>query len=279
MEHETKINPESLTKTEYAKWVFLAGSIALFILTLLFYFTDWDLAITGWGYDQTLPEGERFFLAHDQPWDWLYEYDEVITAIFVLILLSFIILGLARTNYRPLVRYGIFMLLAWALGPGLVVNIIFKGMYGRPRPRDTIPFNPDSTTPFYRVWQPAFLDGYDGASFPSGHPAGPLIFISIFFALNHPRALAKILKKDSKRAVTFIRVGKWVALAETFIVGFLMGVARILQGGHFASDVLWSFGFVFLITGALYYLIFRFPRWERETLQDILESPISNSTG
>ena len=45
-------------------------------------------------------------------------------------------------------------------------------------------------------------------------------------------------------------------LALTFLVvgigwGIVVGVARILQGGHFFSDVVWAGGLVYLVGGLL----------------------------
>lgn len=256
---------EVKVQTRWAKWVAPCGVCALAVLTLAFYFTGWDLAITGAFYDASLPAGSRFFLADKQPWDWLYEYDEVFHATYLVVVVSLLVLGFTSQERRLLLRYAGFLFLAYALGPGLVVNFIFKGFYGRPRPRDTIPFNPSSSTRFYRVWEPAFLDGLDGASFPSGHPTGPLIFFAVFLAFNHPKALSRLLGAG-RRAVAAFNAIKWAALAESLVVGLLMGVARIVQGAHFASDVLWSFGFVFSISAALYYLAYKFPRWELERL-------------
>ena len=44
----------------------------------------------------------------------------------------------------------------------------------------------------------------------------------------------------------------WLLLGTCY--GTLMGIARILQGGHFLSDILWSVGFVFL-SGQILYLL------------------------
>jgi membrane-associated PAP2 superfamily phosphatase len=43
--------------------------------------------------------------------------------------------------------------------------------------------------------------------------------------------------------------------AGGILYGILMGVARISQGGHFASDILWAWGVVHLTAVALYYLM------------------------
>ena len=41
--------------------------------------------------------------------------------------------------------------------------------------------------------------------------------------------------------------------------GTVTGVARMAQGGHFATDVLWSAIIVLVIVAALYYFVFRIP--------------------
>ncbi|MHA1732288.1 MAG: phosphatase PAP2 family protein [Promethearchaeota archaeon] len=251
----------------------LVGCAILGVLTLLFYLTDWDLAITGHFYDASLPAGERFFLAEREPWRFLYEYDELFVVAYALVTLVFVACGLAWRERRALLRYGLYLFLALAVGPGLLVNVVFKGMWGRPRPRDTVYFPNDASgssagLPFYRVWQPAFLDGMTGASFPSGHPSTPLCFLAIFLVLSNEENFAAVVGVTSERAKLLLGVGKWAALGVSVGVGTLTGVARVIQGGHFASDVLWSFGFVWLTCAALYYWAFGFPRWESRLISE-----------
>ena len=45
----------------------------------------------------------------------------------------------------------------------------------------------------------------------------------------------------------------WLAIGLSY--GALLGLERMVLGGHFASDVVWSAGFVYLIGLALYYLL------------------------
>jgi membrane-associated PAP2 superfamily phosphatase len=78
----------------------------------------------------------------------------------------------------------------------------------------------------------------NGQSFPSGHAATAFYLLTPFFIFRrHARA----------RAVGFLVLG--------LSYGALMGYARMVQGDHFASDVLWSLGFVYLTGLALSYLI------------------------
>jgi membrane-associated phospholipid phosphatase len=115
------------------------------------------------------------------------------------------------------------ILVALLLGPGLLVNVLGKGYWGRPRPRDVASLG--GTEPFQRLTQPG-LPGR-GKSFPSGHPSVGYIFCVLFFL-------------DPKRG------RRWAWLGTGLAYGTLLGAARVLQGAHFASDVLWSGGLTYL---------------------------------
>ena len=47
------------------------------------------------------------------------------------------------------------------------------------------------------------------------------------------------------------------ALVGGVVFGTVTGVARMAQGGHFATDVLWSGIVVFIVIAVLYYLVFK----------------------
>ena len=49
---------------------------------------------------------------------------------------------------------GLFFALMLAIGPGVIVNGVFKPFWGRPRPHDTIPFGGE------RDFLPVFQKGY-----------------------------------------------------------------------------------------------------------------------
>jgi lipid A 4'-phosphatase len=131
---------------------------------------------------------------------------------------------------------GLFFALMLALGPGLLVNGILKPYWGRPRPHGTIPFG--GTQPYLPVGQIAKEPG--GASFPSGHA-------SMGFYLMAPAFM--LYRRRPGLAAMFMALG----LAG----GIFMGLARIVAGGHFASDVLWSAGIVYF-TGLGLAALFRF---------------------
>lgn len=122
-------------------------------------------------------------------------------------------------------------MLVLGIAPGLIVNVILKDNWGRPRPAQTIEFG--GTMNFTPAYIPSKQDGY---SFSSGHAAAA--FSIMGFAL-----LAKRRRK------------LWMSLALTY--GTLVGIARMAAGGHFLSDVITSFFIVYIFTHIFYKLIFK----------------------
>lgn len=125
-------------------------------------------------------------------------------------------------------KIALIILLSLLLGPGLLVNAAFKDHWGRPRPyqvlRDGKVYAP--------VWQHDFNQVNDN-SFPSGHA-------SIGFFLGVPFLAYK-------RRKTAIIVG--------LIGGGLIGVVRIIQGGHYLSDVVFCGFFVWLAAELVVYMV------------------------
>jgi lipid A 4'-phosphatase len=123
-----------------------------------------------------------------------------------------------------------FLLLSLALGPGLLVNAVFKDHWGRARPAQIAQFGGD------RRFSPAFVPSDQCArncSFPAGDPAVGFCCVSLAF----------LLPAGARR-----RRGIGAALA----LGAALGVARIAQGGHFFSDVVASGFLVFATSWALW---------------------------
>jgi membrane-associated PAP2 superfamily phosphatase len=121
-----------------------------------------------------------------------------------------------------------------AVGPGLLVNASLKEHYGRPRPRQVTEFG--GSKQFHPLGEPTW-DG-QGKSFPSGHASMGFFWFApaIYF---WPRC---------RRAARGL-----VGLA--LIHGGLIGFARMAQGAHWPSDVLWSAGIVYLSAWLLYRML------------------------
>jgi membrane-associated PAP2 superfamily phosphatase len=142
-------------------------------------------------------------------------------------------------------RVGIFLLLSLGIGPGLVVNGFLKNVWGRPRPADTVQFG--GSEDFRRVTNPgaggAKERGGAGRSFPSGHAAVAFWSTALFF-------VARYLLPQRALLTLGLALG----------LGLLVGMARVLAGRHYPSDVLWAGVIVFSINGLIAYLWLQLPR-------------------
>lgn len=145
------------------------------------------------------------------------------------------------TAVRKIALFGLnskkysYLLMVMILGPGLVVNTVFKNNWGRARPDDIVQFGGD------KLFSPAFAISDQcerNCSFVSGHP-------SVFFFLV---ALGLILKGGNKAIAYGIAIG----------IGSLVGLGRIVQGGHFLSDVIFSFVFVAITAKIVHYFMFEY---------------------
>ena len=125
----------------------------------------------------------------------------------------------------------LFVALSIALGPGLLVNGIFKEYYGRPRPREVIEFG--GKREFAPVWEPHI--GAGGKSFPSGHAS--MGFFWLTFAIYYS-------ERNRRLAAAFVIVA--------LVHGGCMGFGRVVQGGHWFSDVIWAAGMDYLAAWFLY---------------------------
>ena len=198
----------------------------LLVLTAACWLTNADLLISSAvaGAKNNWPSGGEF------PWNVLYTWASF--PAFVLAGISLLIFGagffvhkLARLRMKAA-----YILLFLALGPGLVVNVLLKDQLGRARPREVVEFG--GSYQYTPIWKAGSTG--KNSSFPSGHAAIAFFLIAPWF----------VLRDEKQRlAVGF--------LASGLLFGSLVSIARILQGGHFVSDVLWAGGFMYLVGGIL----------------------------
>ena len=123
------------------------------------------------------------------------------------------------------------------LGPWIVVNAVLKAHYGRPRSNQTVEFG--GTLPYHPLFKPGV--GGVGKSFPSGHASMGFYWLGLF-----------VFFWGSRRRTA------WAFGAVGLVHGGLMGWGRTVQGGHWASDILWSAGCVYLTAWALWFVMSRF---------------------
>lgn len=225
--------------------VFVAA--ALFTLNALMAYFKVDMRFQSFFYDAS----KGWYLGEAPLFRALYLHGE--KPAWILFFVSFILFGISFAkefpgkNVTARRRVGSFIasmrkkrrgflliMLLMLLGPGLIVNTALKDHLGRPRPREVVEFGGEHE--FVGPWVPG--EAGRNSSFPSGHSSVAFYLFAPFF----------ILEKDKKAL-------RGVFLWSGVIFGFLVGLARIAQGGHFLSDVLWSGIIVFLTAYFLRYLL------------------------
>lgn len=205
--------------------------LAAFILCtgLLILVPAIDLTVSGWFYRP----GAGFFLADWPPFRLAHVGARYLVAAIIVACLAALVAALMRR--RPFfgldARAAIYLLLALAIGPGLVVNAMFKDHWGRARPVHVVQFGGDEhfTPPFV----PSDQCTTRNCSFPAGDPAVGFYFLAAAFLIpGRPR--------------------RRLAIAGALALGAFFGLVRIAQGGHFLSDVAMSGFLVAAISWSLW---------------------------
>ncbi len=130
--------------------------------------------------------------------------------------------------YRKMTLY---LALALIFGPGILVNSILKDNWGRPRPRELELYGGR-----YSYEAPLNIDpASKGKSFPCGHATTGFYFY----------ALALLFAHRKKRH--YLLIASFATL-----YGLLIGWVRVMQGGHFVSDVIFAGGIIYLSSWALW---------------------------
>jgi len=215
-------------------WIFL-GTVFAVLLVVTGWFTIWDLdrRISGLFYT----ESSGWFLNGTPPWSWLYHYGTIPGVVLTAASLVLFTAGLVRKRYQPWRRYALLVLLTAVIGGGVIVNSVLKPFWGRPRP--------GQITEFGGQWdyRPPLQPGIPGKgeSFPCGHCTMGFIFVTLFF----------LRRRSPKVAVIGGSFG--------ILYGALVSAGRIVDGGHFPTDTIWSLGVLLLVAGVLYYFVLRIP--------------------
>lgn len=179
------------------------------------------LLVTPWLSELDIQTSSLFFkngFYSNAFFDVLYDYGNLFSQILccsagALFLFSFKYRNLSRFRSITLV-----MMISYVLGAGFLGHFLLKDHWGRARPVDVCQFHGKKTfTPYYK---PNFSHP-QGKSFPSGHAISGFYYFCLFFALQR-RAL------------------KIASFFFACFLGALLSLARIAQGGHFLSDVLFS---------------------------------------
>ena len=181
-------------------------------------------------------------LGEQQPWLWLHRYGTIpgFIATLAVLLCWYLIQHFPR--WAGLRRYLLVFGLVPVIGAGLLVNALLKEHSGRPRPREVVEFGGRWD------YQPALEFGTPGKgrSFPCGHCTMGFMFTAGIVFWRRSRWIA------------------WISLVTGLLYGGIISATRIVQGGHFLSDALWSLGIIWITLILLYYFVFQPPLVEHQ---------------
>ena len=202
----------------------------LTIGTLIFRITDLDLQIQR----VFFTEEDGWFLSELPMVKFIYAYSNIPALIIAVLSLLALALGFSLQRLVIYRKIALLLVLVMVIGPGIIVNSILKDHWGRPRPRNVTEF--EGTMEYLKVGEKGIAG--KAKSFPCGHASMGFYFFTLYFILR---------SKLRQLALLFLGIA--------LIGGTGIGLVRMIQGGHFASDVLWTGGLVYLTSLGTYYLL------------------------
>ena len=226
------------------------SNLALFLVlivahTAVFWFSDIDIQVASYFYH---PEQENPWpLGETTLWMFFYKLGPILTIAIALSSLLVILIASLKKSWTIHRHQAAFILLCFVIGPGLIVNTLFKDNWGRPRPAQVIQFQGAEQYVPPLMYNAAG----DGKSFPSGHSSLGFAFIAFWFLWRKRRPLLAN-----------------AALGFSLFLGTMLGISRMSAGGHFLSDVFWSLWIPLLTSMTLYHFFFKRSLEGENTSQD-----------
>lgn len=228
-----RVSMNSKTIKRLSIWllVIFGLSALLFILK-----PEVDIAVSSVFYRET----DGFWLGQD---DLLSAYRNIFIVVSIaLAVLSFILWTISYWR-GPIFGIGYrvwaFITLLYVLGPGLLVNGIFKSMFGRARPADVSDFGGDGL--FTRAFEVAD-QCQSNCSFVSGEGSSATAFFISVFTLSF-----------------FVtnKTARYLIVALAFIAALIAATLRVMKGRHFISDTVFSVLIVSMVAALLSWFLLR----------------------
>ncbi len=189
----------------------------LIILALTPFMASWDLSLARHFFSEASQEFPR------HPFYKLVYKFFARPAVFVSIGACLLLLASLLPRWRNrLMRYQaptLMLTLTMLIGSGIVVHMLLKETWGRPRPVQIVEFG--GTKAFRAYHQPDFSEGtIPSRSFPSGHVSCGFYFLAL-----------SLLGRRHRNRLLF-----WSGIILALGLGIPLSWARIARGGHFLSD-------------------------------------------
>ena len=184
------------------------------------------------------------------PWSALNRTAPWLAALLGLLGVALLVIGRLQPRRSAWSAHGLLILLTLLIGPGLLVNVVSKDHWRRPRPHRT-----EGLGGRYS-YVPPLVTGPHGRSFPCGDAAVGFACGALFYALRRRRPVAARL-----------------CFAGSIAAGLLIGAARVASGAHFLSDVLWGGFLTWAALMAVHYTIVGNPGTRRTRERRTVNSP------
>lgn len=184
-----------------------------------------DMAVAKWTHTGTVenisPSYKGF--SSNAYFDIMFNYGCIPAWLTCCIAAVFFVLSFYRPKFASWRQATLVISLSFIIGAGFFTHLVFKEFWGRPRPKQLIEFG--GKREFRPYFSPSFsLPPQPHKSFPSGHSTTGFYFFCIYF-------LGRRYKKPG--------IAAFGALLALFL-GISLSLARIMQGGHFVSDVIFA---------------------------------------
>ncbi len=203
----------------------------LFIVIIFFVIrkTNLDILISSKAFSLT-DFNEHWF------WAFISNTGKYLCLVFILAYGCFIVFS--RNRKKVLIKGFLLASLLLIIGPGMINNQVLKPYFNRPRPYQIKNYQESSSISFV----PILSRGTEkrGRSFPSGHAGAAFFFIFPWFIQE------------------FREKYRFKVLLPGLFFGLFIGALRILGGHHFLSDIIASFGVVYLSGCLASYLLYCF---------------------
>ena len=199
-------------------------SLIIFIILIIFVSvgSSFDIYLSSLFY-----QGERQFLL--QSFDL---YTLLVREVFLNLLIIYLFILPIISIYLPIKKIyfeyifttkdTIFIFLSGLFSLLIFVNLVFKNMWGRARPNEITQLGgSEMFTPWFKISDACDIN----CSFVSGDAAVGFFIVILY-----------LITKN----INFL----WISLFS----GGILGITRILEGGHFFSDVLFSGFFIFILS-------------------------------
>jgi lipid A 4'-phosphatase len=199
------------------------------------YLAPLDLWVSGIFYEP----GHGFVYSDRPAVEWIYWATFRVVDVLGVLILGGLIASIVSWRLHAWRAPMAFLVLSMILGPGLITNQVFKAHWGRPRPSQIVNFG--GSHPYVA---PLIISHEcdHNCSFVSGHAAAAFWLLTPALVFRRRRRLW------------------WMAGLEW---GLLVSAVRIIQGGHFLSDVVGALIVVLLTNRALLALFQRY-HWSIE---------------